>query len=370
MGYLRERGVGKTMHINTTEDFQIDLSGLDRISQIYKDYYIRHPELHLDTPVKSSIPPELLSRVLEVYNDVADVRVPNTSSDELTEGYLNRFHSDIAIEAQPNYQPVRMHQHTFFELACVIQGSCYNYSGNRTLMLRSGDILLIAPGTSHALSSFHDDCLIFNIIIRRSKFEETFFHMFSDHDILHHFFSNILYRNKTNSFIQFHTDDDPKIKASLLSLYQLQTSRQYYGEELKASYLGFIFEQMVYQHTKDMILFSDSESETHHDVIYIIRYMQEHFQDLTLDKLAAFFGYSTRHISRILLTYTGNNFQENLKHIRLQYALQLLRDPAKSIEDIAVLSGYGNDRNMRKAFQNEFQMSPSEYRKKKLGKPV
>lgn len=42
------------------------------------------------------------------------------------------------------------------------------------------------------------------------------------------------------------------------------------------------------------------------------------------DILSRFFGYGQRHMTRILKSYTNEGFQQNLQHIRMQFALKYL----------------------------------------------
>ena len=79
----------------------------------------------------------------------------------------------IVVSIHPNYTKPVTHDHSFFELICVIRGSCSNVSGYQELTLQAGDILILAPGTKHAISVFDDDTFVMNILIDSATFEKT-----------------------------------------------------------------------------------------------------------------------------------------------------------------------------------------------------
>jgi AraC-like DNA-binding protein len=96
--------------------------------------------------------------------------------------------------------------------------------------------------------------------------------------------------------------------------------------------------------------------------------MQKHCTSVTLEELSGFFGYSERHMSRILKSYTGFSYQENLNHIKMRAAVNLLGDRTKSIDQIAGLLGFSTAYSFRKSFKNFFGITPGKYREQGLFK--
>ena len=92
--------------------------------------------------------------------------------------------SGISVSIHPNYCPPNRHDHTFFEIVCVISGRCQNTSGSEQLALEEGDILILAPGTRHSLSVFTEDAFVLNIFVSPTVFEKTFFPLLAEQDIL------------------------------------------------------------------------------------------------------------------------------------------------------------------------------------------
>ena len=61
--------------------------------------------------------------------------------------------------------------------------------------------------------------------------------------------------------------------------------------------------------------------------------------------------------------YTGKNFVNYLKDIRLQEAKRLLDETDMKIIEIGEAIGYENDKHFLKVFKGAYSVTPSEYRK-------
>ena len=63
--------------------------------------------------------------------------------------------------------------------------------------------------------------------------------------------------------------------------------------------------------------------------------------------------------------YTGMNFVNYLKEIRIKAAKRLLENTELRIQEVGKMVGYENDKQFMKIFKNICGVSPSEYRKMK-----
>jgi AraC-like DNA-binding protein len=87
----------------------------------------------------------------------------------------------------------------------------------------------------------------------------------------------------------------------------------------------------------------------------------------SLDMLAREFGRSPFHLSRVFSEVTGSTIPAVLRKIRMERAACLLRDSGKSITEIAFEVGYSSLGAFNRAFQEQFQTNPSEYRNQRRG---
>ncbi len=85
-------------------------------------------------------------------------------------------------------------------------------------------------------------------------------------------------------------------------------------------------------------------------------------QDLTLDKISSYAGFSKYHFSRLFKDFTGITFYKYLNQKRISYAQNLLLDPDESITDIAYRSGFESMSSFIRMFKIFNECTPSEYR--------
>lgn len=87
-------------------------------------------------------------------------------------------------------------------------------------------------------------------------------------------------------------------------------------------------------------------------------YIEMNSDTVTLNSLAAHFGYHPVYISRILSQKTGKKFSELLLESRMRKARTLLELTGLSVEIIANMIGYSNTSNFYKAFRQFYGTSP------------
>ncbi|MFF0545834.1 helix-turn-helix transcriptional regulator [Nocardia thailandica] len=94
----------------------------------------------------------------------------------------------------------------------------------------------------------------------------------------------------------------------------------------------------------------------------VAQFLRVNFQDpdLTVDDIARACLVSRRTLFRVV---GEDGVARRLRQLRLDFARRaLLRHPEQSIAAIAAEAGFRNERTFYRAFQNEFSMTPREYR--------
>jgi AraC-like DNA-binding protein len=97
-----------------------------------------------------------------------------------------------------------------------------------------------------------------------------------------------------------------------------------------------------------------SKRDSSTDICDILLYINEHFtEDLTLDSLAARFGYSPQYFSRLFHRYMRINLTEYINVARVNYAKKQL-SLGKSVAEIAFESGFGSMPSFYRAYKKVF----------------
>lgn len=94
-------------------------------------------------------------------------------------------------------------------------------------------------------------------------------------------------------------------------------------------------------------------------------FLQSHYQyDITRDSVAAQFGITPNHLSRLFKTQGHMTFSSYLTHVRIDRAKHLLHHYNLRLDEIAAHCGYYDAPHFCHVFKNLTKMTPVEYRLK------
>ena len=95
-----------------------------------------------------------------------------------------------------------------------------------------------------------------------------------------------------------------------------------------------------------------------------LEYIQTHYhKDLNMAVVSNHISMNYSLFSLAFKKYTGINFVNYIKELRINEAKRLLVDTDKKINEISMLVGYENEKHFMKIFKGMYGVSPSEYRK-------
>lgn len=269
---------------------------------------------------------------------------------------------DASIFHHYRYLPATFHEHDFFELACVLSGHCTNYIGDQKIELCAGDVLILAPHKKHAICTYEDDCVIINILIRSSTFEQHFMNILPDNDLIYNFFFRTLYSSSDMPYLIFRTGEESLLTNYVLQLYREYQRNKRYKNTMINSLISLFFVVLLRNYEKDVVIPGMNPSVMNENTIFILQYMQKHYATITLSHLAEFFNYSERQMQRIITSATGLSFSENIKKLRMAHAAEMLENSNLTVQEIASRLGYYDASNFRQLFKKYYNRTPRQYR--------
>ena len=102
-----------------------------------------------------------------------------------------------------------------------------------------------------------------------------------------------------------------------------------------------------------------------------IDYIRENYdKDLNMAVVSNNISMNYSLFSYLFKEYTGSNFVNYLKGIRMQEAKKLLAETDLRINEISAKVGYDNEKHFMKLFKTSCGVSPSEYRKNAQMQPL
>lgn len=335
------------------------LHPLSQTEQFFKTMHKKYQRAHLDEPKSireiNRLVPELANRSPEGDSQLAP-------ADSLHEKYFPRF-LDIMLIKHDRYAPAFKHSHSFFEIIYVLKGTCRNYFSSHSITMHAGDICILAPDITHAISAFRDDAIVYNIMVRSGTFNQTFLNSLPQQGVLYTFFSHALYAPGSETYLYFRSAPDPQLLGLLNEINTEFSLRGNYYSSLLNALLTNFFIKLLRGHEKDVLVPNPTGRRPEENIIFILKYVTNHYNDISLSELAQFFNYSERQMARILKDYTGKTFTELIQNAKLTKACDLLKNTDMPIQMIIETTGYSNCSYFYNIFKEQYQITPAKYRK-------
>ena len=297
-------------------------------------------------------------RTIDYYDVNSDWAGDRTVTDaqEIVQFHNN---STIRIWCNEQNQDYATHWHSAMEIIMPMENH-YDVEINQiSYHINPGEFLLIPPGEMHKLiapDSGRRFILLFDI--------------------------SLITKLKGGTSIQalllqplFITKDGyPKIYDEvyrlLLDITDEYFSKNEYAELTIYSLLLSFFVKFINNRIQDEELFPNVRQSRQKEYIKkfndLLDFINLHYsEELNLESMAARMGFSKFHFSRLFKQYTNLTFNDYLNFRRLKAAEELLANPALSIIEVSMRSGYSSISTFNRLFRQMKHCTPSEYRSKK-----
>lgn len=93
----------------------------------------------------------------------------------------------------------------------------------------------------------------------------------------------------------------------------------------------------------------------------IVKYVQEHFKEATLEGAAQTVYMSPSYVSKYFKKMTLRNFSDYLNDVRMSKAAELLQQKKLRVYEISETVGYINSQNFARSFKRHFGKTPHDY---------
>lgn len=271
---------------------------------------------------------------------------------------LNPFFDKIKIMCCEQTD-MYMHNHEFFELVYVINGSADHHCSDNSVTVKEGDYFIIDFGTYHSYSNCRDFEIV-NCLFKPVFIDQTLVHCKSFSQLITNYLIRFNYTILTQIPVNniFH-DKNNTIRAlieSLVNEYKKQAPG--YIELMRCS----LIEILVL--TMRNIAKSDKFYQAHPATVELMEYIDENFANpITLSSLCKKLNFSMPYLSRRFKLDTGMTFNHFLQKTRIEQSCRLLIETDEPIIAIAHSVGYDDIKFFGKVFKQNTKMSPSEFRK-------
>lgn len=259
------------------------------------------------------------------------------------------------------------HNHEFFEFIYVYQGNVTQCTPDGSFSLPSHHLLLMNSYVIHSPKPDNDDTVMFNFLVQKEVIERMLVSLSPFDYVFSHFFLESLYGPKRDkNYLCFMLSPETEETVQMIL-------KEYYGKD--SCYQQVVYALLIYllaQIAEEQETLREMETKNEESLVQekdftskLLRYLQEHYLEVTLDSLSDSFGYSKYHLSRLIRQKTGMSFKELITQYKLIHASNYLEYSEFSLSKICELIGYYDKSHFSKAFKAVFGMSPQEYREQK-----
>lgn len=254
------------------------------------------------------------------------------------------------------------HDHHFFELVYVTDGSAMHTLDGVSGRLTAGDYFIVDYGSRHSYSSSEGfkliNCLFLPEVIDDTLKDCRSFDALVRGCLIRY---NKLYLGQSSANRILH-DQDGSILALLLGMRkEYEEKRTGYTEIFRCrlrEIMILTMRRIARQNTEGM-----PPSTV---VLEAIRYLDTHYREQNvLGRFCEEQHYSRQYISRRFRQETGLTAREYLQKVRVERSCELLSGSDMRIFEIAQAVGYEDMKFFHQVFRRYVKMPPGEYRKKR-----
>lgn len=275
---------------------------------------------------------------------------------DLSEPWAFGHNMTINVSYGDFFSSFPTHWHNFIEIIAPLSDPYSVQIGNETYALDENSIALIPPRTLHAItrSPGHPHLII--------QFPNT---------VLQQFHDFVQYRRILYGSCIFQAQD-PGFEENPLSI--LLKILEYSEKDLPFKELH-MYELLLHFFIivgnrnlciKNQLSDRKTPRQKAEDQKFdsVTNYIYEHCtKKITLEKTAAFAGFSKYYFSRIFKEHYQMSFPEYIASLRVAKAAELLENSSLSILEIAMRSGFSNLSSFNRAFKEVNHCTPSQFRK-------
>lgn len=276
------------------------------------------------------------------------------------------FNSFNVFSIEKEVWDVEYHNHNFYELIIIEHGKGYHHLNNITFPYKKGDAFLLRPSDGHEFSITSKTRFIY------IKFTEQYI------------WQNLLpnKNNELKKMVQLLMEDHSfvyesviKSKTDKLHLLQLAgillhefSRKNTYNKEITADLFSGIMIIMI-RNTMNNITAKEWMTQNLsriERILYYINVNALNTDKMKIENLAKEFMLSSNYISIYIKKQTGFSIQQHVMQHKIKTAEKLLLQSHYNISEIADRLGFNDASHFNKIFKTYKQMSPSEFKKKRI----
>ncbi|WP_164821629.1 AraC family transcriptional regulator [Paenibacillus koleovorans] len=285
-----------------------------------------------------------------------------------TEGYPFKFIRNTCEMKQP------VHRHDYIQIAYVMKGVCNHYFQGKSLTVGQGDMFIIPPGSEHCLRSFEDKeyemiLIDFTPFLLRDEMES-----FSDSIVwkLQHRENPDAPTEWAQAWVHIGKDKQPLVEQLFLDIQEeFENREQGYEYSTRISLIKLLL--LIDRESRKAQRRSTGTPVRLQQRPFggVIQYICDNYgEDIPLEKAAELAGMTSAYFSHAFKKETGQSFVEFVHEVRIERAMELIRQGVHSMTQICFQVGFRHVSHFIRTFKKRTGITPTDYKKTFAGGPA
>ncbi|MZQ86286.1 helix-turn-helix domain-containing protein [Paenibacillus sp. 5J-6] len=253
------------------------------------------------------------------------------------------------------------HDHEFFEINYVSEGSGFHYIEGLTLPVAKGDLFFLPIGVSHVFRPASAQPRNNQLIVYNCLFDSTFASKLADffagdRDIIH-----LLTAPYPEQAWVHWKDRDGSIQSIINTLFEEFVRKR--PDYLQMMQLELIRILMHIRRCESGDLDPPVSNSTDIELDHVIDIIRDRVvEPMQIGKFALMVGLSERQFRRRFVKRTGMNYTDFVHKLRVEWSCRLLVSTDYTVSSIAQKVGYQDIKFFNLLFKKKTGMTPKQYR--------
>ena len=198
--------------------------------------------------------------------------------------------NEIKVIRHERYSYPVLHNHSYVEILYVYSGSCIHFVEEHSFEMMEGDICILAPNATHAISAMSSEAVILNLLVSKKLFDSSFLKMIKGSQVLMDFFEHVLYNKRVSPYIIFRTEGDNWLKHTMLLMFKEENEKNYAYEKSMKLYMEQVFIHLIRRYEMQAIVTDPIDVSLNDHIVAVLGYISVNYNRLSLNETADFFG--------------------------------------------------------------------------------
>lgn len=267
----------------------------------------------------------------------------------------------------PTNHRTQLHTHDYLELSYIVSGQFQQNILGKTITFHQGDLCLIDKNCFHQDLLENTPATILFLGITNSMFNTIMDNQVASERIVSFLKSALLQKKDLQQYLHFKPKEyvapiiEPVLFQLLSELIHFDEASPYICQGLLMRIFHILSVHYDFSLSKELkkemnwILFQE-----------ITHYIKSNYTSITIQQLVDKFHFQADYFNRLIKAQTNMTYTEYVQELRLKRAEDLLLHTSLSIDEISEQIGYHNKGYFYKIFMKRYQMTPAQFRKKRL----